>query len=211
MFRRRRVGKADIVVTVIVLIALYAIGIYNAVASNFTTDLTTMKADDYRTGKYVEADIAANLGSYCQEESYRFHFIKTGTADYYVVSTKKDASECISLKTSKNTEAWETMYQDTEKYMLDGKKQPAVRHVKGQLRKCDTEELKYLKKYMEGSEALGIKYNEYYIQETDGIDAYAILIAALGITLVMGLRFFLLSRQNKGPEMGMGQDIPPEE
>ncbi len=107
MFKGKRVGKADVIVTVIILIALYAVGIYNAVASNLTTDLAAMKPDEYRTGKYVEADVAVNLGSYCQEESYRFHFIKTGTADYYVVSTKKDAKDCISLKTNKNTEEWE--------------------------------------------------------------------------------------------------------
>ncbi len=197
MFKRKRVGKADVIVTVIILIALYAIGIYNAVASNLTTDLATMKPDEYQTGKYVEADVAVNLGSYCQEESYRFHFIKTGTADYYVVSTKKDAKDCISLKTNKNTEEWEKMAQETETYMQNGGKEPAVRHIKGQLRKCDTDEAKYLREFMQGTEALGITYSEYYIQETDGIDAYAILIAALGITLVMGLRFFLLSRQNK--------------
>lgn len=197
MFKRKRVGKADVIVTVIILIALYAVGIYNAVASNFTTDLTSMKPDEYQTGKYVEADIAVNLGSYCQEESYRFHFIKTGTADYYVVSANKDAKDCISLKTNKNTEEWEKMEQATETYMKNGGKEPAVRHIKGQLHKCDTEEAKYLREFMQGTEALGITYSEYYIQETDGIDAYAILIAALGITLVMGLRFFLQSRQNK--------------
>ncbi len=81
--------------------------------------------------------------------------------------------------------------------MQNGGKEPAVRHIKGQLRKCDTDEAKYLREFMQGTEALGITYSEYYIQETDGIDAYAILIAALGITFVMGLRFFLQSRQNK--------------
>lgn len=208
MFKIRGVKTSDLVVTIIILIVLYALGIYNAIASNCTTDLATMKTEDYRSGKYVEADIAMNLGSYCEEESYRFRFIKTGTADYYVVATNTDGTNCISLKTNKNTSEWESMYDETEKYMTDKKKAPTVRHIKGQLHKCDDDELKYLNEYMEGAEEAGITYSEYYIQETDGIDAYAILIAAIGVTLVMGLRFFLLSRRYKEPEMS--QDIPPE-
>lgn len=209
MFKIRGVKTADVVVTVIILIVLYVFGIYNAITSNFTMDLATMKAEDYSSGKYVEADIAVNLGSYCQEESYRFRFLKTGTADYYVVATNTEGANCISLKTNKNTEEWEAMQEETEKYLTDGKKAPTVRHIKGQLHKCEAEELKYLNEYMEGAKEAGITYSEYYIQETDGIDAYAILIAAIGITLVMGLRFFLQSRRYKETETTY--DVPPEE
>lgn len=207
--KQRGIRKVDVIVTVIVLIALYAIGIYNAIASNLTTDLAAMKEEDYRSGKYVEADIALNIGSYAQEESYRFHFFKTGTADYYVVSTSLEGTDYISLKTSKNTEDWDAMYKETENYLSDTSQTPAVRHIKGRLRKCDSQELKYLNEYMEGSEAYGVSYSEYYIQEIDAIDAYAILIAAFVVTLVMGLRFFLLTRRYRGPQMG--QEIPPEQ
>lgn len=209
MFKIRGVKTVDVVVTVIILIVLYGFGIYNAIASNFTADLSSIKAEDYSSGKYVEADIAMNLGSYCQEESYRFRFIKTGTADYYVVTTNAEGTNCISLKTNKNTQEWEAMYDETEKYLTDKKKAPAVRHIKGQLHKCDAEELKYLNEYMEGAKEAGVTYSEYYVQEIDGIDAYGILIAAFGVTLVMGLRFFLQSR--KYTEQGTTYDVPPEE
>lgn len=207
--RQRGIRKVDIIITVIVLIVLYTIGIYNAVASNLTTDLAAMEEEDYRSGKYVEADIALNIGSYAQEEYYRFRFIKTGTADYYVVSPSLEGTNYISLKTRKNTDDWEAMYKETENYLSDNQQPPAVRHVKGQLHKCGDQELKFLNEYMEGSEEYGITYSKYYIQEIDAIDAYAILIAALGVTLVMGLRFFLLARRYREPQMS--QETPPED
>lgn len=145
-------------------------------------DFNTLEKDDIRAGMYVEGEVRQTLGYYCAEDTYR-NFAHTSTAYYYLIPFGENGDCFIGFKTTSKTGELDSLTDATIQYLTDEGEEPeGIGTVKGRVYKCDSEELGYLKDFLQGT---SIPYVEYFILETDLFNAC--------LPLGVGVMLFILA------------------
>lgn len=129
-------------------------------------DLTTIADADIQKGVYVKSDVNFTLGYYC-EETTTFSGVTTKQR-YYLIPYGADRSKYIGIKVSgSDLNEFQKLENSSISYFIgEGQEPDSIGTFCGKLKKCDSEEAKYLKEFFTDFDSQNPEqfYIPYYFQ-----------------------------------------------
>ncbi len=191
--------KYLILLVIIVLGGYFAVDGYTT-KKNIPTakDLATISEADIQKGVYVKSDVNFTLGYYCEETTSR-RGVTTSKKRYYLIPYGADRSKYIGIKvTSSNMDEFQKLESSSVSYFTGTGQEPAsIGTFYGKLKKCDSEESKYLKEFFQDLDSQNPEqfYTPYYFElvtEKGAKNLMMIGAALLGVGILLLIIFVLV-------------------